>query len=46
VAVFVGGPAIRSAELARSLGADGWARDAVGALELLAATDDGPSSAA
>ena len=46
VTVLVGGPAIRSAEMAEALDADGWAGDAPGALEFLAALDDGPGHAA
>ena len=35
VPVFLGGPAVRSEEAARELGADGWARDAATAVSLL-----------
>ena len=46
VTILVGGPAIRSAEIADALGADGWAGDAVDALEFLATLDNGPGHAA
>jgi len=38
VPVFVGGPAVGSEAAARSVGADGWAADAVGLVQLLRAS--------